>query len=115
MTEYSSTLSSTEQRNVVACRRFYAFPCQSTSLVRLVQVVYKSVHDDAITLIQLFDINHPKYILLMMLYDRENFMVNPLQLTETTTNKSVDMIGLFNKLWNKQLVKHTEILSRQVL
>ena len=102
-----SSFRSTEQRLAVTCRRHPAFPREPAVLVRLIKQIYKRVHDDANALLKPWNINHPEYNLLMMLYGTEGYTLTPSQLAEAAGEKSANITRLTNELCSKGLIERT--------
>lgn len=107
MIDSPSQFRPTEQRIMLTCRRFPAFPHGPAVLVRLVKHLYKRVHDDANALLKPLGINHPEYNLLMMMYGSEGFTLNPSQLAEAAGEKSANITRLTNELCDKKWVQRT--------
>ena len=102
-----SSFLPTEQRLQVTCRQHPAFPREPAVLVRLIKHIYKRVHDDANALLKPWDINHPEYNLLMMLYGTDGYTLNPSQLAEAAGEKSANITRLTNELCDKGLIERT--------
>lgn len=97
----------TEQRLAVTCQRHRAFPREPAVLVRLVKHIYKRVHDDANAALKPWNINHPEYNLLMMLYGTDGYTLNPTQLVEAAGEKAANITRLTNGLCEKGLIERT--------
>ena len=102
-----STFAPTEQRLAITCRRYPDFPRDPAILVRLVKHIYKRVHDDTNALLKPYDLNHPEYNLLMMLYGTEGYTLNPSQLADAAGEKSANITRLTNELCDKGLIERT--------
>lgn len=96
-----------EQRLALTCQRHPAFPREPAVLVRLVKHIYKRMHDDANALLKPWDINHPEYNLLMMLYGTEGYTLNPSQLVGAAGEKAANITRLTNGLRDKGLIQRT--------
>jgi MarR family transcriptional regulator, negative regulator of the multidrug operon emrRAB len=94
----------TEQRLTVTCRRYPAFPRRPGTLVRLIKLIYKSLHDDANSLLKPYGINHPEYNLLMMMYGTESGTMSPSELAEAAGEKSANITRLTNHLSDMGLI-----------
>jgi MarR family transcriptional repressor of emrRAB len=94
----------TEQRLTVTCRRYPAFPRRPGTLVRLIKHIYKSLHDDANSLLKPYGINHPEYNLLMMMYGTESGTMSPSELAEAAGEKSANITRLTNHLSDMGLI-----------
>jgi MarR family transcriptional repressor of emrRAB len=94
----------TKQRLTVTCRRYPAFPRRPATLVRLIKHIYKSLHDDANSLLKPYGINHPEYNLLMMMYGTESGTMSPSELAEAAGEKSANITRLTNHLSDMGLI-----------
>jgi MarR family transcriptional regulator, negative regulator of the multidrug operon emrRAB len=99
-----SSFLPTEQRLAVTCSRYPAFPRRTGTLVRLIKHIYKSLHDDANSLLKPYGINHPEYNLLMMMYGTQSGTMSPSELAEAAGEKSANITRLTNHLSDMGLI-----------
>jgi len=99
-----SSFLPTEQRLAVTCSRYPRFPRRPATLVRLVKHLYKSLHDEANSLLKPYGINHPEYNLLMMMYGTQSGTMSPSELAEAAGEKSANITRLTNHLSDMGLI-----------
>lgn len=102
-----TAFAATEGRLAVTCQRHRSFPREPAVLVRLVKHIYKRIHDDANARLKRWDINHPEYNLLMMLYGTDDYTLNPSQLVAAAGEKPANVTRLTNGLCEKGLIERT--------
>lgn len=100
-----SSFDTTETRIDATCERWPGFPREPAVLVRLVKVIYKSVHDRANSVLREHELSHAEYNILMMLYGTPARPLNPSELAEAAIEKSANITRLTDKLCAMGLVE----------